>query len=57
MGAYNLANLMVSGEQKIDEALEKRICQAFMKHLDDVSLDVQSNAVNCIQKTADIVTD
>lgn len=30
--------------------MEKRICTAFMAHLDDTSLDVQGNAVKCIQK-------
>jgi hypothetical protein len=32
--------------------MERRICSAFMAHLDDTSLDVQSNAVKCIQKIA-----
>lgn len=32
--------------------MEKRICSAFMTHLDDTSLDVQGNAVKCIQKIA-----
>jgi len=30
--------------------MEKRICSAFISHLDDKSLDVQGNAVKCIQK-------
>jgi len=49
--------IKMSEHQKIEEALERRICAAFMKHLDDVSLDVQSNAVKSIQRTAGIVTD
>jgi len=32
--------------------MERRICSAFMAHLDDTSLDVQGNAVKCIQKIA-----
>ncbi len=32
--------------------MEKRICSAFISHLDDKSLDVQGNAVKCIQKIA-----
>lgn len=32
--------------------MERRICAAFMAHLDDTSLDVQGNAVKCIQKIA-----
>lgn len=30
----------LSEHSKIEEALEKRICAAFVKHLDDSSLDV-----------------
>jgi hypothetical protein len=36
----------------LEEGMEKRICQAFMSHLSDKSLDVQGNAVRCIQKIA-----
>jgi hypothetical protein len=32
----------------LEEGMEKRICQAFMAHLSDKSLDVQGNAVKCI---------
>lgn len=32
--------------------MERRICSAFILHLDDTSLDVQGNAVKCIQKIA-----
>ena len=39
------------------EATERRICSAFIKHLNDTSLDVQSNAVKSIQKTAGIIKD
>lgn len=50
MAALDLCNQMLkmSENQKIEEALERRICAAFMKHLDDASLDVQSNAVKSI---------
>ena len=44
-------------EQKknIEETQEKRICSAFIKHLKDQSLDVQSNAVKSIQQVASII--
>ena len=37
---------------QLEEGMEKKICQAFMAHLSDKSVDVQSNAVKCIQKIA-----
>jgi len=40
---------------KVEEGVEKRICAAFISHLNDTSLDVQSNAVKSIQKTASIL--
>lgn len=36
----------------MEEGLEKKVCQAFMAHLSDKSLEVQANAVKCIQKIA-----
>jgi disulfide oxidoreductase YuzD len=45
----------LSEQQKIEEALEKRICAAFIKHLDDSSLDVQTNAIRSIQQVAGII--
>ena len=29
---------------------QKRVCQAFLKHLEDRSIDVQGNAVKCLAK-------
>lgn len=49
--------LELADKQTIDEAFEKRICSAFIKHLNDKSLDVQTNAVRSIQKTASILKD
>jgi fructose-bisphosphate aldolase class 1 len=59
MAAMDLKTQMkkMAEVQKIEEALERRICAAFIKHLDDQSLDVQSNAVKCIQQTASIITE
>lgn len=42
---------------KIEEALERRICSAFIKHLKDTSPDVQSIAVKSIQQIAPILKD
>jgi hypothetical protein len=42
MAALDLCAEMIklSETQKIEEALERRICSAFVKHLTDSSLDV-----------------
>ena len=37
---------------QLEEGMEKKICNAFIAHLSDKSLDVQGNAVRCIQKIA-----
>lgn len=42
------AMLELADKQTIDEAFEKRICSAFIKHLNDKNLDVQTNAVRSI---------
>jgi disulfide oxidoreductase YuzD len=57
MAALDLCAEMIkmSETQKIEEALERRICSAFVKHLTDSSLDVQTNAVKSIQNTASII--
>lgn len=59
MGALDLCNELIKLQEtsKIEETTEKRICTAFIKHLNDTSIDVQSNAVKCIQKTASILKD
>lgn len=54
MAASDLCSEMLkqaTGSQ-FEEGMEKKICQAFMQHLSDKSVDVQSNAVKCIQKIA-----
>lgn len=57
MAALDLCNEMIkmSEQQKIEEAMERRICSAFIKHLSDTSLDVKSNAVRSIQKVVPII--
>lgn len=47
MGALELGAEMIkmSETSKLEEGLEKRIISAFVKHLNDTSVDVQSNAV------------
>ena len=47
----------LSEKQSIEEALEKRVCSAFIKHLNDKNLNVQTNAVRSIQLTAGILKD
>jgi len=50
MGALDLCNELVkmAESQKIEDSMEKRVIAAFVKHLNDSSIDVQSNAVKCI---------
>ena len=57
MGALDLCNelIKISETTKIEDSTEKRIIAAFVKHLNDTSIDVQSNAVKCIQRTAGIL--
>ena len=54
MAAADLCSeiLKTGAAVQLEEGMEKRICQAFMSHLSDKSLDVQGNAVKCIQKIA-----
>ena len=52
MAATDLCQEMLRQNVQVEEAMERRICSAFMAHLDDTSLDVQGNAVKCIQKIA-----
>jgi vesicle coat complex subunit len=49
--------LRMSEQSKIEEAMERRICAAFIKHLKDSSPDVQSIAVKSIQQIAPIIKD
>ena len=47
MATNDLCNEL-SKDLKIDEAMERRICAAVLKQLDDQSNDVQSVAVKCL---------
>lgn len=57
MAALDLCTEMtkMAETQRIEEGLEKRICSAFVDHLNDSSLDVQTNAVKSIQTVAPII--
>ena len=62
--AFDLMTQMVNSDQQLEETLEKRICDAFVSHLDDKhhgekysSKEVKSNAVSCIQKIASKIRD
>jgi hypothetical protein len=59
MAALDLTTVLVkvSEHQKIEEALERRICAAFMKQLEDDSVEVSSNAVKSIQRCSSIVSE
>lgn len=47
MATNDLCNILTS-DLKIDETMERRICSAVLKQLDDTSNDVQSVAVKCL---------
>jgi len=49
-GANDLCNEITKATEQIDESLERRICAAFIKQLDDSNMEVKSNAVKCIQR-------
>ena len=54
MAAADLCSEILKQGQgtQLEEGMEKKICAAFIAHLKDKSLDVQGNAVKCIQKIA-----
>ena len=47
-GALDLCNEVEKANEPLEENLERRICEAFVKHLVDDSSEVKSNAVKCI---------
>ena len=47
-GALDLCNEITKSTDQLEETLEKRICSAFIQHLEDDSMEVKSNAVKCI---------
>jgi len=47
-GALDLCNEVSKSVEQLEETLEKRICSAFIQHLEDESIEVKSNAVKCI---------
>lgn len=49
-GANDLCNEIMKASDKLEESVERRICSAFIKQLDDTNLEVKSNAVKCIQR-------
>ena len=49
-GALDLCNEITKSSEQLEESLEKRVCAAFIKHLEDESMEVKSNAVKCIQR-------
>ena len=47
-GASDLKDVILKSTEQLEESLEKKICDAFISHLKDTSLEVKSNAVKCI---------
>lgn len=50
MAASDLMQEITMSNQALDLHLQKRVCQAFLKQLEDQSIDVQGNAVKCLAK-------
>jgi cullin-associated NEDD8-dissociated protein 1 len=50
MAANDLCNELLKENSGIDTATEANICNTFLKQLDDISIDVQGNAVRCIKR-------
>lgn len=50
MAASDLTNEITQTTQALDLQLQKSVCQAFLKQLEDQSIDVQGNAVKCLAK-------
>lgn len=50
MAASDLMQEITASTQSLELHLQKRVCQAFLKQLEDQSIDVQGNAVKCLAK-------
>jgi cullin-associated NEDD8-dissociated protein 1 len=50
MAASDLMQEITMANQALDLGIQKRVCQAFLKQLEDQSIDVQGNAVKCLAK-------
>lgn len=50
MAASDLMQEITMASQSLDLHLQKKVCQAFLKQLEDQSIDVQGNAVKCLAK-------
>jgi len=50
MAASDLMHEITMSNQALDLHLQKKVCQAFLKQLEDQSIDVQGNAVKCLAK-------
>ena len=50
MAASDLTTDICASKYGLDVALQKRVCHAFLKQLEDASIEVQGNAVKCLAK-------
>ena len=50
MAASDLCNEISNRNTTLELPLQKRTCQAFLKQLEDQSIEVQGNAVKCLAK-------
>jgi hypothetical protein len=60
MAAHDLQARFKDDKQNgktVDPAIEKKVCDAFIKHLEDISMDVQTNAIKCLQEVATLISD
>lgn len=50
MAANDLCAELLKDQEPIDSNLVKQVCSVFLAQLDDLSIDVQGNAVRCIKR-------
>jgi len=45
----------IEAKKTVDGSIEKQMCQAFIKHLEDISMDVKTQAINSLEKVVPLV--
>jgi len=47
----------IESKKTVDAAIEKKMCDAFILHLVDISMDVKTQAINSLEKVVPLVQD
>jgi hypothetical protein len=45
----------IESKKTVDASIEKQMCDAFIKHLEDISMDVKTQAINSLEKVVPLV--